>query len=237
MTQSDPAALPAALAGAASRLALRQQNLAVLMPVLLHDVNGSLNGLALSTELLSRLQQRGAADPASAANLLLRTRNELGRLKLALKALENRVAPGGLVGEAPVREAPLIATLHEVQTVLLPAIRRGQHELRPAVHEGELAIDARPDELFDLLAGLAIVMMEGAPPRTTLDSRIEASEESATVIIDHEGRARSGISLEIHRELLRSTAAHASGAVEWHQSGAGSRARLRLPLAAARRGG
>ena len=46
------------LSGAVSRLALRQQNLNVLMPVLMHDVNGSLNGLALSTELLSRLQQR-----------------------------------------------------------------------------------------------------------------------------------------------------------------------------------
>jgi hypothetical protein len=227
--------LPDALAGAASRLALRQQNLAVLMPVLLHDVNGSLNGLALSTELLSRLQQRDAADPASAASLLLRTKNELGRLKVALKALENRVAPG-LAGQAPAREAPLVATLLEVQGVLLPAIRRGQHELRYPVDPAEVAIGSRPEDLFDLLAGLAIVMIEGAPTRTALDVTIESSGDEVTVSVGHAGPARAGIALETHRELLRNAAMHARGALEWHQSGAGSRARLRLPRAHARGG-
>ncbi|MCP5360964.1 MAG: hypothetical protein H7A14_09620, partial [Sinobacteraceae bacterium] len=38
-----------------ARLALRQQNQRTLLPALLHEVNGSLNGLTLSTELLARV--------------------------------------------------------------------------------------------------------------------------------------------------------------------------------------
>jgi hypothetical protein len=231
MMHSTPAGLPDVVAGTASRLALRQQNLAVLVPVLLHDVNGSLNGLALSTELLSRLQQREVADPASAASLLLRTRNELGRLKVALKALENRVAPGGLSGQAPVREAPLVATFQEVQAVLLPAIRRGQHELQVEVGAGEVAIACRPDDLFDLLAGLVIITIEGAPPGAQLQAAFESTDTEAVVIVGHAGQARAGIALELHRELLRHATGYAHGAVEWHQSGAGGRARMRLPRA------
>jgi hypothetical protein len=231
MTLSTPTNPHEVVTRTASRLALRQQNLTVLVPVLLHDVNGSLNGLALSTELLSRLQQREPADAASAASLLLRTKNELGRLKVALKTLENRVGPGGLSGQAPAREAPLLATLEEVQAVLLPAIRRGQHELHPAVHSAEIAIASRPEDLFDLLAALCIIAIEGAPPRAALDIAVESSGGEALVTVEHPGQARAGIALEMHRELLRTATAHAGGSVEWHQSGAGSRARMRLPRA------
>jgi hypothetical protein len=232
MTSTLPASPSDAVAGTVSRLALRQQNLAVLMPVLLHDVNGSLNGLALSTELLSRLQQRDANDAESAATLLLRTKNELSRLKSALKALEQRAAPGGLAGQAPApRQAPLMATLQEVQAVLLPAIRRGQHELRPAQDAAEVPIASRPEDLFDLLAGLAIIAIDGAPPCAALEVAVEAGGDEALVTIGHAGPSRAGIALEMHRELLRNAAAHAGGAVEWQQSGAGTRARLQLPRA------
>jgi len=228
MTLSTPSSLPEVVAGTASRLALRQQNLATLVPALLHDVNGSLNGLALSTELLSRLQQRETTDAASAASLLLRTKNELSRLKIALKALENRVAPGGLSGQAPAREAPLVATIEEVQAVLLPAIRRGQHEFRLAVDIAEIPVVSRPEDLFDLLAGLAIITIEGAPPRAAIFVAVDTSGVEARVTIEHAGGARAGMGIEMHRELLRSATVHAGGAVEWQQSGAGSRALMRL---------
>ena len=231
MMISMPTSPSELVAGTTCRLALRQQNLAVLVPVLLHDVNGSLNGLALSTELLSRLQQREVNDAASAASLLLRTKNELGRLKLALKVLENRVAPGGLTGQAPARQAPLVATLHEVQAVLLPAIRRGQHEWQGAELPGEIPIASRPEDLFDLVAGLAILSIEGAPPRAAVHVVVETAGGEALLTIGHAGQARAGMALEMHRELLRSASAHAGGAVEWQQSGAESRARMRLPLA------
>lgn len=231
MMLSTPASLPEVVAGTASRLALRQQNLAVLVPVLLHDVNGSLNGLALSTELLSRLQQREVADAASAASLLLRTKNELGRLKVALKALENRVAPGGLSGQVPVRQAPMVATFQEVQSVLLPAIRRGQHEIRLDARSAEVPIVSRPEDLFDLLAGLAIIAIEGAPPGAELHVEFETTGTEGLVTIEHAGPARAGMALELHRELLRHATAHAGGGVEWHQSGAGTRARMKLPRA------
>jgi hypothetical protein len=231
MMRATPAGLPDVVAGTASRLALRQQNLAALVPALLHDVNGSLNGLALSTELLSRLQQREVADAASAASLLLRTKNELGRLKVALKALENRVAPGGLSGQAPARQAPLVATFHEVQGVLLPAIRRGQHELRLEVPPGELAIVSRPEDLFDLLAGLAIIAIEGAPPGAALHVAFDSTSAEAVLALEHAGEARASMALELHRELLRHAVGHAGGTVDWHQSAAGARARLRLPRA------
>lgn len=231
MMHLTPASLPEVVAGTASRLARRQQNLVALVPVLLHDVNGSLNGLALSTELLSRLQQREVADAASAATLLLRTRNELGRLKVALKALENRVASGGVTGQAPVRQAPLVATFQEVQAVLLPAIRRGQHELRLEVRPGDTPVVSRPEDLFDLLAGLAIITIEGAPPGAELRAVFESSGTEAVVTIEHAGQARAGMTLELHRELLRHATGHSGGAVEWQQSGAGARARMKLPRA------
>ncbi len=231
MMPSTPPTLHEVVAGAASRLALRQQNLAVLVPVLLHDVNGSLNGIALSTELLSRLQQRDPADAASAADLLLRTKNELGRLKLALKTLENRVAPGAVSGQPAARQAPLLATLEEARAVLLPAIRRGQHELRLASRSAELAIASRPDDLFDLLAALCIITIEGAPARATLELAVDSAEQQAILTAGHAGRARAGIGLELHRELLRNAVAHAGGSVDWQQAGAGSLARMRLPLA------
>lgn len=231
MMPSTTASLSEAVAGTAARLALRQQNLAALVPVLLHDVNGSLNGLALSTELLSRLQQREAHDAASATNLLLRTKNELSRLQAALKVLENRVAPGGLVGQALARRAPLVATLQEVQSVLLPAIRRGQHEVRLVAPAAEIPIASRPEDLFDLLAGLAIITIEGAPARAMLDVTVESTGGEAVVRIEHPGQARAGMALEMHRELLRAAAAHAGATVEWQQSGAASRAQLRLSRA------
>lgn len=231
MMSSTPDGLHQVVAGAASRLALRQQNLALLVPVLLHDVNGSLNGIALSTELLSRLQQRDPADAASAAALLLRTKNELGRLKLALKTLENRVAPGGVSGQATARQAPLVATLDAARALLLPAIRRGQHELRLVTRSEEIAIALRPDDLFDLLAALCIITIEGAPARTALDLTVDCSEREGLLTIEHAGQARAGIGLEMHRELLRNAIAHAGGSVEWQQSGAASHARMRLPRA------
>ncbi len=222
------------LSGAVSRLALRQQNLNVLMPVLMHDVNGSLNGLALSTELLSRLQQRDAADPASAANLLLRTKNELSRLKLALKALENRVLPG-VSGQLPARMAPLVATMQEAQAVLMPAVRRGQHELRIALRTDEVLLDLRAEDLFDVVAGLAIVAIEGAPPHAVFDAVVESTPSEAILTIEHAGTPRAVMAVEMHRELLRAAVRHSGGLVEWHQSGAGSRGRLQLPRVPASR--
>ncbi len=222
-----------ALAGAAARLALRQQNLTVLMPVLLHDVNGSLNGIALSTELLSRLQQRDVADPASAATLLLRTKNELSRLKIALKALEKRVSPG-VSGQAPARVAPLVATMQEAQAVLMPAIHRGQHELRIAYSTDEVQLELRSEDLFDLVVGLAIVAIEAAPPRAAFDAVVESTPIEATVTIEYAGSPRAIMAVEMHRELLRAAVRHSGGLVEWRQSGAGSRARLCLPRAPTR---
>ncbi len=222
-----------ALSGAAARLALRQQNLTLLMPMLLHDVNGSLNGIALSTELHSRLQQRDAADPGSAANLLLRTKNELSRLKIALKALENRVSPG-VSGQTPARVAPLVATIQEAQAVLMPAIHRGQHEWRIALRTDEVQLDLRSADLFDLVAGLAIVAIEAAPQRTAFDAAVESTPTDATVTIEYAGSTRAVMAVEMHRELLRAAVGHSGGLVEWRQSGSDSRARLSLPRAPAR---
>lgn len=224
-----------AISGVAMRLALRQQNLTVLMPVLLHDVNGSLNGIALSTELLSRLQQREAADPASAASLLLRTKNELNRLKVALKALESRVSPPGVSGQVPSRLTPLVATMQEAQTVLMPAIRRGQHELRIALRTDEVQLELRSEDLFDLVTGLAIVAIEGAPSRVAFDAVVESTPTEATVTIEHAGSPRAVMAVEMHRELLRAAVRHSGGHVEWQQSGGGSRGSLRLPRVPARR--
>ncbi len=233
MRPSTITTAPDPVAGATVRLALRQQNLAMLMPALLHDVNGSLNGLSLSTELLSRLQQRETADPASAASLLLRTRNELGRLRVALKALESRVSPG-VAGQAPARESKLLATLQEVQAALLPALRRGQHDLDAPATIDELAVEVRPDDLFDLLAGLAIVTIEGAPSRSALELLVGSTDLQATVTLGYAAQASTGIGLEIHRELLRAAALQSGGAVEWQQSAVGSRVRLSLPRSAKR---
>ncbi len=227
MRLSKTPTLPDAVASVSARLALRQQNLVALMPVLLHDINGSLNGLSLSTELLSRLQQRATADPATAADLLRRTCNELGRLKLALKALESRVAPG-VLGQVPARESPLVSTVKQVLAVLLPALRRGQHELHASLEIAEIPVEAGPDDLFDLLAGLIIVTIDAAPPHCALDVSIVSTDRLATITIAHASQPRSGMGHEIHRELLRTAALLAGGTVEWQQSAAGSRGRLRL---------
>jgi len=221
------------LAATAARLALRQQNLTILFPVLLHDVNGCLNGIALSTELLSRLQQRDAADPGSAANLLSRTKSELGRLQIALKALENRVL-AGVPGQAPSRMAPMVATMQQAQAVLRPAIQRGQHELRIASRTDEVQLHFRAEDLFDLMAGLAIVAIEAAPPRAVFDAVLESTPTEAIVTIEHAGVPRAVMAVEVHREMLRAAVRHCGGCVEWDQSGVGNRGRLSLPRALAR---
>ena len=225
----------ALVAGARARLALRQQNLGVLLPVLLHDVNGALNGVTLSTELLARLpasQVAEASEGAAAGPLLQRTKAELTRLKQSLKALEQKVLPAPS-GRPGVRSAALLATLQEVQALLLPAFRRGQQELQfEAGAAQDPAVALRADELFDLVAGLLIVALEGAAPHSTLRVTSQVDEDSAVLAVEHRGPAQAGIALEIHRGLLREAAAQAGGAVEWHQSGSGARTRLRLPLQA-----
>ncbi|MCU0759935.1 MAG: hypothetical protein MUF07_12170 [Steroidobacteraceae bacterium] len=236
----EPLRLPDALTGPVARLALRQQNLRVLLPVLLHDVNGSLNGLALASELLSRLMSAGLAAAASAgdggagaASLLQRSRNELGRLKESLKALENRVLPGGPGVPVPRRTA-LAATLREVESVTMPAVRRAQLEwqLAPPI-DAEPCVGLRPDEAFDLVAGFAIVAIESAPARSQLGLAARCEGLHWVLSLEHPGVAQSTIGGELHRELLRLVAALAGGGAEWQQFPGGSRARLVLPVAAA----
>lgn len=228
------------LAGASARLALRQQNLGVLLPVLLHDVNGALNGVTLSTELLARLAAPAAVEGAGgsqAGTLLQRARGELVRLKQSLKVLEQRLLPT-VAGQSMARGASLFATLSEAQAVLLPAVRRAQHELQLALPDDAQDTRAagprlamRADEAFDLVAGLLIVAIEGAAPHSTLAVSIDAQGADVLLSVEHGGAAQAGVGLEIHRELLRQAASSAGGSVEWHQSGSGMRARLRLPLA------
>lgn len=229
------ARLPEALAGPVARLALRQQNLHSLLPVLLHDVNGSLNGLALSTELLARLlpTTRESADAvANSANLLQRTRNELGRLKTALRSMELRLAPGRGTGAPPPPRTPFDAALQDVQSVLMPAVRRNQLEWRLAAPAGESVVVAlRPEDSFDLLAGLAIIVIDGAPARSVLELTAVRDGDRALLVIGHAGIPQAGFALELHRELLRVAVTHAGGIVDWQQSVQGAVARLALPCA------
>lgn len=134
-----------------------------------------------------------------------------------------------------MRAAPLGATVRDVQAVLMPAVRRSQHELRLALPEatepegGDPQVALRPDELFDLVAGLLIVAIEGAAPQGLLEVSVEGQGPQAQVSVVHGAAAHAGMGLEVHRELLRQAAAHAGGSVEWHQSASGVRARMRLP--------
>jgi hypothetical protein len=231
----EPPRLPEVLTGPVARLALRQQNLRALLPVLLHDVNGSLNGLALASELLSRLLPAaapGGDGAASAASLLQRSRNELGRLKQALKGLENRVSPG-IAGMPSPRRAACAAILRDVDAVMLPAVRRGQLEWRLTLEVGDdLQVELRPDEAFDLVAGFAIVAIESAPPRSVLELAARRDGTRLVLALEHGGVAQPTMAGELHRELLRLVASLAGGNAEWQQSAAVSRARLSLPIAA-----
>ena len=47
--------------------------------------------------------------------------------------------------------APLVATMQEAQAVLMPAVRRGQHELRIALRTDEVLLDLRAEDLFAAL--------------------------------------------------------------------------------------
>jgi hypothetical protein len=230
------ARLPEALAAPVARLALRQQNLQSLLPVLLHDVNGSLNGLTLSTELLARLlpatREPPADTAASAANLLQRTRSELGRLKTVLRAMELRLAPGGGPGTTPSPRTPFDAALQDVQSVLMPAVRRNQLEWHLAAPAGESVVVAlRPEDSFDLLAALAIIAIEGAPARSVLELTTIREGDRVLLAIGHAGSPQASFALELHRELLRVAATHAGGSVDWQQSARGAVARLALPCA------
>lgn len=236
-SDKDPAdardVLPVALVGAAARLALRQQNLRVLVPVLLHEVNGSLNGLALSTELLSRVLPARESDDAAAnaASLLQRSRNELGRLKQALKGLELRLLPGTEGLPAP-RRTPFAKALEDVQSLLMPAVRRGQLEWRLAPEvAAKAAMALRPEDGFDLLAGFAIVAIDAAAPRSVLElvARLDGPELAIEMVCT--GATQATLTVELHRELLRVVVAGVGGRVEWQQSGRGSRARMVLPAA------
>lgn len=228
------ARVPDGLAGVVARLALRQQNLRTLMPVLLHDVNGSLNGLSLAIELLSRVGS-GSPDAGNAASgapsLMQRSRSELARLKASLKAMETRVAPGGAAGPGEASRTPLAPLQREVQALLMPAMRRSQLEWRIA---GEVADDARvvlrADECFDYLAGFAIIALEGAQVGSTLEvhSRVDAGR--LALCISHDGTVQPGLGLELHRELLRAAlAGTVEGEVQWSRAGGRNLASLWLP--------
>lgn len=232
---TPPARLPEALTGPVARLALRQQNLRCLFPVLLHDVNGALNGLALSSELLARLLPAvaGSADAASnAGNLLQRTRAELGRLKDALRSMESRLAPVSAPGSAAPRTA-VGAALQDLQTLLMPAVRRSQLEWQaPAAAGDSVAVAVRPEDSFDLLVGLAIIAIESAPVRSALELTTALDGECVLVGVGHTGGPpQASFALELHRELLRAAVAYVGGSVEWQQSARSLMGRMRLPRA------
>lgn len=223
--------LSAALAAPAARLALRQQNLRTLLPALLHEVNGSLNGLTLSTELLARVLPRPGAATAAVqpADLLQRTRAELGRLKTTLRSMGQHLAPAELASGSLPR-TPFDAVMQEVQAVLMPAVRRNQLAWQPAVAPtgAAVAVARGPEETFDLLAGFAIIAIEAAPVGSTLESTTGCDGERVLFGIRHAGTARTGFGLELHRELLRAAVAEGGGGVDWRQLQDGCVARLAL---------
>ncbi|MCP5327923.1 MAG: hypothetical protein R3E75_03575 [Steroidobacteraceae bacterium] len=223
--------LAAALAAPVARLALRQQNQRALLPALLHEVNGSLNGLTLSTELLARVPPRpGAADAAAQpADLLQRTRTELSRLKTILRSMERHLAPAeSALGGLP--RTPFDAVMQEVQAVLMPAVRRNQLAWQPAVAPtgAAVAVARGAEETFDLLAGFAIIAIEAAPAGSTLEPTTGCDGERVLFGIRHAGTARTGFGLELHRELLRAAVAEGGSGVDWWQLEDGCVARLAL---------
>lgn len=214
------------LSGALTRLALRQLNQRALLPVLLHEVNGGLNGLALSAELLSRLLPSAASQLDAATGLLQRSLGELSRLKRAIKDLEMRLSPS----DGEVAAVPLGAVLRDVRDVMSPAIRRCQLEWRaPGLDEPSLdhLRVAGADDSFQFVVAQAIVAIESAAPGASLVLSLVEEGKFAVVGIDREGAGRASLALEMHRELLRRAVAFAGGRISWQ----GARSRLALPRA------
>lgn len=223
-TSDQRAAAPIdALSGGLARLALRQLNQRALLPVLLHEVNGGLNGLALSTELLSRVLPAAAGEPDAAVGLLQRSRGELARLKQAIKDMELRLAPN----EGSAVAVSLAAVVGEVRSMLSPAMRRCQLEWRATaidVPQPESLQVSGADDAFQLVVAQAIVAIESAAPGAILALSIGRDGPSAFVVIDREGPSRASLALEMHREVLRRAAALAGGQISWQ----GPRSRLAL---------
>jgi len=213
-----------ALSVAATRLALRQLNQRTLLPVLLHEVNGGLNGLALSAELLSRLLPSAASQSEAASGLMQRTRSELARLKQSIKDLELRLAPS----DGDPAPASLVAVTRDVQELLTPAMRRSQLEWRaPGSDDAPATLAPQvsgADLAYQLVLGQAIVAIESAAPGARLSVDVGQEGSNGTVSIEREGPARSSLALEVHRELLRRAAALAGGQITWQ--GANSRLAL-----------
>ena len=209
-----------------------QRKLEILAPAVVITTGTFLRGLIHVGDFQTQAGRYGDKSSQELSPSLTRIGFELGRLKTVLRAMELRLAPGGGPGTTPSPRTPFDAALQDVQSVLMPAVRRNQLEWHLAAPAGESVVVAlRPEDSFDLLAALAIIAIEGAPARSVLELTTIREGDRVLLAIGHAGSPQASFALELPRELLRVAATHAGGSVDWQQSARGAVARLALPCA------
>ena len=197
----------------------------------MHELNGALHGVSMSSELLARSAAVMAAGHADGAALAARSRTEMKHLKEALKAFEHRLSPSTQARRHS--SAPALQTVWEdAETCLRPAFRRGQHVLNRTLQPEEILLDIRQDELFDLLTGLILVVLGSSAEGSALNLSIAADSDTAIVGMTCSGATRSALSVELHREVMRCAVESLGGRVVWQESEVERKAQLTLPRSA-----